>query len=123
MNLESANKLVITVFSLSFIAACASKGTPEIGDPGLSSPEEHHHYLTINDAFTRHDTNGDGYLDQHEYDQLQTDPAIIQVRKAISEFVESGPLLFTEIDENSDDYITLQELTVAILPLLPQRNR
>jgi len=123
MTLRKINKLVITVVGFSMLVACASKGGPEIGDPGLSSPEEHHHYLTINEAFTRHDTNGDGYLDQHEYDQLQTDPAILQVRKAIADFVESGPLLFSEIDENSDNLISLTELTVAILPLLPQKNQ
>jgi len=123
MTIKDQRKLMSTVIITMLLTACASKGTQEIGDPSLPSPEEHHHYLTINDAFTRHDTNGDGYLDQHEYDQLQTDPAILSVRKAMAEMVESGPLLFAEIDENDDGYISLHELTVAILPLLPQRSQ
>ena len=102
--------------------ACASKRSVEIGDPSLTSPEEHQHYLTINDAFSRHDTNGDGFLDQHEFDQLQGDPEIIRVRKSIAEIAESGPMLFTEIDENDDGFISLNELTIAIQPLLPPKN-
>ena len=123
MIIKDQGKMMIAVIIAILLTACASKGTQEIGDPSLPSPEEHHHYLTINEAFSRHDTNGDGYLDQHEYDQLQTDPAILQVRKAIAEMVESGPLLFAEIDENADGYISLNELTIAILPMLPQRSQ
>ncbi|WP_455376474.1 hypothetical protein [Kaarinaea lacus] len=104
------------------VAGCASKRSIEIGDPSMTSPEEHQHYLTIHDAFSRHDTNADGFLDPHEYDQLQVDPEILRVRKAIAEIVESGPMLFTEIDENDDGYISLNELTMTIQPLIPPKN-
>ena len=104
------------------VAGCASKRSIEIGDPSMTSPEEHQHYLTIHDAFSRHDTNADGFLDPHEYDQLQVDPEILRVRKAIAEIVESGPMLFTEIDENDDGYISLNELTMTIQPLTPPKN-
>jgi Ca2+-binding EF-hand superfamily protein len=113
--------ILVTITAIS-IMACASKRSVEIGDPSLTSPEEHQHYLTINDAFSRHDTNGDGFLDQHEFDQLQGDPEIIRVRKSIAEIAESGPMLFTEIDENDDGFISLNELTIAIQPLLPPKN-
>ena len=104
------------------LVACASKRTVEIGDRSLASPEENQHYLTIHDAFSRHDTNGDGFLDRHEYAQLQQDPAIVRVRRAIAEIVDSGPFMFDEIDENGDEQISLTELTVIIQPLLPPKK-
>lgn len=122
MKIQLVNLVLLLVSMSLLISACASKRSVEIGDPTLSSPEEHHHYLTIHEAFTRHDTNGDGYLDRHEFDQLQVDSAIVQVRAAIAEIVESGPLMFEEIDEDEDEFITLNELTVIIQPLLPPRQ-
>ena len=113
---------IISASTFLVVAACASKRSVEIGDPSLTSPEEHQHYLTIHDAFSRHDTNADGFLDPHEYDQLQVDPEILRVRKAIAEIVESGPMLFTEIDENDDGYISLNELTMTIQPLIPPKS-
>lgn len=113
-------KLLMSSFLL--LVACAGGDTVEIGDPSVPSPEENQNYLTIHDAFTRHDTNADGYLDEHEYVQLETDPQIIRIRKSIAEIVTSGPLLFTEIDENEDGLITLNELTVMIQPLLPPKH-
>ena len=110
------------VVVLTSMAGCAGTRSTEIGDPSLTSPEERQRYLTIHDAFSRHDTNGDGFLDPHEYDQLQTDPEIMRVRKAISELVESGPMLFAEVDENEDGFVSLQELTITILPLIPPKN-
>ena len=116
-------KIFITSLTVILVAiACASKKSIEIGDPSMTSPEEHQHYLTIHDAFSRHDTNADGFLDPHEYDQLQVDPEILRVRKAIAEIVESGPMLFTEIDENDDGFISLNELTMTIQPLIPPKN-
>lgn len=117
-----ANSKCIILLASLLISACASKRSVEIGDPSLPSPEENQHYLTIYDAFSRHDTNGDGFLDRHEYDQLQADPVIVRVRAAIAEIVESGPLMFEEIDENEDELITLTELTVMIQPLIPVKQ-
>ena len=114
-------RLIITVL-IAMLTACASRKTEEIGDPSLPSPEEKQNYLTIHDAFARHDTNGDGFLDQHEHTQLQNDPEISRVRKSIAELSKTGPLLFEEIDENDDGLITLNELTVIIQPLLPDRH-
>lgn len=122
MNIRSQKKIIFFGLMFALISGCASKRSVEIGDPTLSSPEEHHHYLTIHEAFTRHDTNGDGYLDRHEFDQLQVDPAIVSVRKTIAEIAKSGPLMFEEIDEDEDEFITLNELTVIIQPLLPPRK-
>ena len=115
-------KNVFLLSSILLLVACAGRDTIEIGDPSVPSPEENQNYLTIHNAFTQHDTNADGYLDQHEYNQLQTDPEILRVRQSIAEIVTSGPLLFTEIDENEDGLITLNELTVIIQPLLPPRH-
>lgn len=118
-------QIVITcIFSivLVLLSSCATRQSEEIGDPSLPSPEERQNYLTIHDAFTRHDTNADGYLDRHEYAQLQTDPEIMRVRAAIVDIVESGPLIFEEIDENEDELITVNELTVIVQPILPPRQ-
>ena len=112
----------VAVVVLTLLVGCVGTRSNEIGDPSLTSPEERQRYLTIHDAFSRHDTNGDGFLDQHEYDQLQTDPEILRVRKAISELVESGPMLFAEVDENEDGFVSLQELTITIQPLIPPKN-
>lgn len=122
MNIRSIKKIIFFALMFALISACASKRSVEIGDPTLTSPEEKQHYLTIHDAFSRHDTNGDGYLDRHEFDQLQLDPVIVRVRAAIAEIAESGPLMFEEIDEDEDEFITLNELTVMIQPLLPPRQ-
>lgn len=122
MNTNHNTHKLIVILACVLVSACASQRTEEIGDPTLSSPEERQHYLTIHDAFARHDTNGDGYLDRHEYDQLQVDPEIVRVRAAIAEIVESGPLMFEEIDENEDGFISMTELTVMIQPLLPVRQ-
>ena len=115
-------KVIIWIGLVLLLGACASKKTIEIGDPSLPSPDENPNYSTIHDAFTRYDTNGDGYLDRHEYSQLQQDPEIQRIRKAIVEIVESGPYLFEEIDENGDEQISLEELTRMIQPLQPPKN-
>lgn len=116
------SNLILIIVLTFLLAACASKRSYEIGDPSLTSPAEHQHYLTIHDAFSRHDTNADGYLDRHEYAQLQQDPEILRVRRAITEMVESGPYMFEEVDENGDGLISLTELTVIIQPLIPSKK-
>ena len=105
------------------VGACASKKTVEIGDPSLISPEENVHYSTIYDAFSRYDTNGDGYLDEHEFAQLQTDPKIVAIRRSIPELASQGPMLFNEVDEDGDGKISLNELTVISQPLLPKTRK
>ena len=102
--------------------SCASKRSQEIGDPTVASPETKQHYQTIYDAFSRHDTNSDGFLDEHEYTQLQSDPNIMRMRQRIAELAETGPLLFNEIDEDGDNRISETEITVIIQPLLPKRQ-
>ena len=115
-------KFIVILGLIMLLVACASKRTKEIGDPTLTSPEEHQHYMTVNDAFSRHDTNGDGFLDRHEFDQLQRDPEIVRLRQSIAELAKSGPLLFEEIDENDDGKISLNELTIIIQPLIPAKR-
>ncbi|WP_455203097.1 EF-hand domain-containing protein, partial [Kaarinaea lacus] len=66
-------------------------------------------YASIYDAFSTHDTNGDGYIDQHEFFQFQQDPQIVQLRQRIPDLSHSIPLLFEEVDENGDDKISLDE--------------
>jgi Ca2+-binding EF-hand superfamily protein len=102
--------------------SCASKRTQEIGDPTVASPETKQHYQTIHDAFSRHDTNNDGFLDEHEFAQLQSDPNIMRMRQRIAELAETGPLLFNEVDEDGDGRISETEITVIIQPLLPKRQ-
>ena len=115
---------ILSVTALIIVAgACASKKTVEIGDPSLPSPGENVHYTTIYDAFSRYDTNGDGYLDEHEFAQLQTDPKIIAIRRSIPELASQGPMLFNEVDEDGDGYISLNELTVISQPLLPNTRK
>jgi len=113
--------ILVTITAIS-IMACASKRSVEIGDPSLTSPEEHQHYLTINDAFSRHDTNGDGFLDQHEFAQFQSDPNIVEMRSKIPELASSGPMLFEEIDENDDGRLSFTELEVIAQPLMPKKR-
>ncbi|MGD8559614.1 MAG: EF-hand domain-containing protein [Gammaproteobacteria bacterium] len=104
------------------VAGCAGQDTVEIGDPTVPGPEASIHYNTVYDAFTEHDTDGDGYLDEHEFTQLQTDPNIVAMRKSIPELVTEGPMLFTEVDENGDGRISDTELMVIAQPLLPKRR-
>jgi Ca2+-binding EF-hand superfamily protein len=104
------------------LLSCTAKRSHEIGDPTLPSPETKQHYQTIYDAFSRHDTNNDSFLDEHEFAQLQTDPNIVNMRQRIAELASSGPLLFNEIDEDGDNRITNTELTIIIQPLLPKRQ-
>ena len=78
------------------------------------------HYSSIHDAFDVHDTDGNGYLDQQEFVQLQNDPAIVRARQKIPE-VEMNPFLFEEVDENADGQISQEELTRAIFPILPAK--
>lgn len=104
------------------LVACASQRSQEIGDPTVASPETQQHYQTIYDAFSRHDTNNDGFLDEHEFAQLQTDPNIVGMRQRIAELAATGPLLFNEVDEDGDGRISETEITVIIQPLLPQRQ-
>jgi Ca2+-binding EF-hand superfamily protein len=116
-----AQILGITLATLVLIS-CASKRSQEIGDPTVASPETKQHYQTIYDAFSRHDTNNDGFLDEHEFAQLQTDPNIVRMRQVIPELANSGPLMFNEVDEDGDGRISETEITVIIQPLIPQKQ-
>ena len=130
-NCQSISSLIMSMVicltvSVPFISSCVSdvskRNADEIGDPSVPSPELRQHYLTVRDAFTRHDTNFDGFLDEHEFAQFQTDPNIISVRQKISELAHSGPMLFAEIDENGDGLISDNEIQVIVQPMLPRAN-
>jgi hypothetical protein len=69
-------------------------------------------YSTVYDVFSRYDTNSDNLLDRHEFSQFQLDPEIIAFRERIPEASRTIPLLFEEIDEDSDERISLDEITV-----------
>lgn len=115
--------LLITVVLITSCATNASKKrADEIGDPSVASPELKQHFLTIRDAFTRHDTNFDGFLDEHEFAQFQTDPNIVSMRRKIPELADSGPMLFEEIDENGDGRISDNEIQVIAQPLIPRKR-
>ena len=101
--------------------SCASNRAQEIGDPTLTSPAMKDHYQTIYDAFSRYDTNGDGFLDEHEFNQLQSDPKITAIRNSIPELANSPPMLFNEVDEDGDGRISVNELTVITQPFV-QKN-
>jgi len=104
------------------LTACAAKRSHEIGDPSVPSPEYKENYQTIYDAFTRHDTNFDGFLDEHEFAQLQSDPNIVSMRERIAVLAATGPLMFNEVDENNDGKISETEITVISQPLIPQKQ-
>ena len=69
-------------------------------------------YTTIYDAFSRYDTNSDSLLDKYEFTQFQLDPAVIAFRAKIPEAQRTIPLLFEEIDENGDERLSLEEITI-----------
>ena len=119
-------KTLSLIIIVSIITACAStsskKRADEIGDPAVPSPELRQHFLTIRDAFTRHDTNFDGFLDVHEFAQFQTDPNIVAMRSKIPELADSGPMLFEEIDENGDGLISDNEIQIIAQPLMPRKR-
>jgi Ca2+-binding EF-hand superfamily protein len=76
-------------------------------------------YSTVYDAFSRHDTNGNGFIDEHEFHQFQNDPQIVNVRKRIPKVNSSIPLLFNEIDEDGDGKISMDEMTIIVEGLKP----
>ncbi len=116
------SKILGIVMASLMLWSCAAKRSHEIGDPTLTSPETKQHYQTIYDAFSRHDTNNDGFLDEHEFAQLQTDPNIVSMRQKIAELANSVPLMFNEVDEDGDGKISETEITVIIQPLLPKKQ-
>jgi len=128
--IEKNMKVVVTTLSIivvvGLITSCTAdtskKRADEIGDPSVSSPELRQHFLTIRDAFTRHDTNFDGFLDAHEFTQFQNDPNIVSMRSKIPELANSGPMLFEEIDENGDGLISDNEIQIIAQPLLPRKR-
>jgi Ca2+-binding EF-hand superfamily protein len=114
------------IAAVSVISSCAPYGSKqranEIGDPSVSSPELDERYLNVRDAFTRHDTNFDGFLDQHEFAQFQSDANIVEMRSKIPELASSGPMLFEEIDENDDGRLSFTEVEVIAQPLMPKKR-
>lgn len=114
--------VIVAVTTLAVFPGCASHDTVEIGDPTVPSPEASIHYNTVYDAFSEHDTDGDGFLDEHEFTQLQTDPKIVAMRRSIPELVNEGPMLFSEVDENGDGRISVNELTVIAQPLIQPKR-
>lgn len=96
------------------MSACTTLPSPD--ETPMAGPEKS--YANIHEAFTVHDTDGNGYLDQQEFIQLQNDPIIVRSRQMIPEMRDNPPL-FDEIDENRDNQISLEELTAVIFPILP----
>lgn len=104
-----------TICVLVFAAGCASTATKKTERKPVDSK-----YATVYDAFSTHDTNTDGYLDRHEFHQFQQDPEIIKFRHRIPETSTTVPLLFEEIDENTDNKISLQEMTRIAEDYIPK---
>jgi hypothetical protein len=77
-------------------------------------------YTTIYDVFSRYDTNSNNFLDRHEFHQFQQDPEIIAFRERIPEAARTIPLLFDEIDEDDDERISLDEITVIAEGYIPK---
>ena len=107
--------LLSLVLPVLITASCAetSKPTPDIKQ---GNPE----YTTLYDVFSRYDTNSDAYLDRHEFHQFQQDPEIIAFRQKIPEVSRTIPLLFEEIDENSDERISFEEMKVITEDYIPK---
>ena len=102
------------ILAVAFIAGCAS--SPTKAKQELTSPT----YTTIYDVFSRYDTNTDSFLDRHEFHQFQQDPDIIAFRERIPEAARTIPLLFEEIDEDDDERISLDEITVIAEGYIPK---
>ena len=98
------------IFSTFIIAACGS--SPSVPPDSSGVDRDNPKYITIYDVFSRYDTNTDSFLDRHEFNQFQLDPAIIAFRKKIPESTRTIPFLFEEIDEDGDERISLTEITV-----------
>ena len=107
--------LLSLVLPVLITASCAetSKPTPDIKQ---GNPE----YTTLYDVFSRYDTNSDNLLDRHEFFQFQQDPEIIAFRERIPEAARTIPLLFEEIDEDDDERISLDEITVIAEGYIPK---
>jgi hypothetical protein len=80
-------------------------------------------YSTIYDAFSRYDTNSDNLLDRHEFSQFQLDPEVVALRERIPEASRTIPLLFEEIDEDGDERISLDEITVIAEGSIPKIDK
>lgn len=88
--------------------------------PPVKTKSDKPEYTTIYDVFSRFDTNSDNLLDRHEFHQFQQDPKIIAFRERIPEASRTIPLLFDEIDENGDERISLDEITVIAEGYIPK---
>lgn len=93
---------------------CSRAMAPKTGNS--SNPK----YSTVYDVFSRYDTNADGHLDRHEFHQFQQDPEIIKIRRKIPPLERTLPLIFEEIDENNDEQISLEEMTVITEDYIPK---
>lgn len=80
-------------------------------------------YSTLYDAFSRYDTNSDNLLDRHEFSQFQLDPEVIAFRERIPEASRTIPMLFEEIDEDGDERISLDEITVIAEGYIPKIDK
>ena len=105
---------MIVAYAIVGLSACSAPSKPN------QTKAADLHYLTVSAAFSSYDNNGDGFLDRHEFSQLQQDPQIAAMRNSIPE-LRGTPLLYEEIDENEDERITLEELTIISQPLIPKR--
>ncbi len=77
-------------------------------------------YTTLYDVFSRYDTNSDSHLDQHEFHQFQLDPDIAAIREKIPQASRTLPMLFDDIDEDNDERISLDEITVIAEGYIPK---
>jgi Ca2+-binding EF-hand superfamily protein len=110
----------IAVATLLLTACASSAPTPEKSKEKSKMDRNNPQYTTVYDAFSRYDTNTDMFLDRHEFYQFQQDPEIIAFRERIPEAARTIPMLFEEIDENGDDRISLDEITVIAEGYIPK---
>ncbi len=103
------------ILAVVFLTSCAQ--SPPTNAKSERSKSK---YTTIYDVFSRYDTNSDNFLDRHEFHQFQQDPEIIAFREKIPESARTIPLLFEEIDENGDERISLDEITVIAEGYVPK---
>ena len=108
-------RLLSVMLTVVAITNCAQT-PPAKKEVKRASPE----YTTIYDVFSRYDTNSDNLLDRHEFYQFQLDPEIIAFRERIPEAARTIPMLFEEIDEDDDDRISLDEITVIAEGYIPK---
>lgn len=124
-NAPQATVAVLALVIALCVASCAPTPPAETPMDRNNPPIDRNNpkYSTIYDAFSRYDTNSDNLLDRHEFSQFQLDPEVVALRERIPEASRTIPLLFEDIDEDGDERISLDEITVIAEGSIPKIDK